>query len=270
MNILLYAGPAPKRNAVLEFSAPIVQRAATTLTLVTGGGSGCADLLKDAARRLNIPPHILVTYSALPGSAQDAILRAVHDTPYDLVILGRLQQPLSRLIHGQRSKMIAQRLEPSVLRIDGPVNPIQRVLLASGGDQHTLDNARIAARLAAPLAANVTLLHVLSQQSLVFEGFPEHCLPISTFLQGNAPEALVLREAASLLQHLQVKTQTKGRVGPILDEILTEVQRGHYDLLVIGAHCVKSALDRILLENIAGDLLDLSPIPVLVAKNGEA
>jgi nucleotide-binding universal stress UspA family protein len=269
MNVLLYAGPAPRRNAVLKFSTPIIQRATAMLTLVTGGGSGCADLLKDAAQRLNIPPYIPVTHCALPGNAQDAILRAVHDQPYDLVILGRLQQPFGRLIHGQRSKMIAQKLEPSVLRVDGLVNPIQRILLTSGGDQHTFDNARIATRLAAPLKASVTLLHVLSQQSLVFEGFPEQCVPVSTFLQGAAPEALVLREAAGLLQRSQVKTQIKGRVGPILDEILTEVQRGHYDLLVIGAHHVASALDRILLEDITGDLLDLSPIPVLVAKNGE-
>jgi len=37
-------------------------------------------------------------------------------------------------------------------------------------------------------------------------------------------------------------------------------------MLVIGAHRVASALDRILLEDITDDLLDVSPLPVLVVK----
>jgi nucleotide-binding universal stress UspA family protein len=53
----------------------------------------------------------------------------------------------------------------------------------------------------------------------------------------------------------------------VIDEILSELRVGSYDLLVIGAHRVASALDRILLEDITGDLLDISPLPVLVVKN---
>lgn len=268
MKILLYAGPAPRRNLMLQFSLPIVQQAASALTLVTGGGPECQSLLHEAAERLNIPRRVPVEFLALPGNAQDAILKAAHDQSYDLVLLGRLQQPLGRLIYGQRSKRIAQRLEPSVLRVDGNVRPIRRILLASGGNQQTLDNAHVTAQIAAPLGATVTILHVLSQQSLFFEGFPEQCIPVGTFLNSEALEAAVLREAAALLQEEQISAEVKGRVGPILDEILIEARHGNYDLLVIGAHRVASALDRILLEDMTGDLLDLSPLPVLVAKGG--
>ena len=62
-------------------------------------------------------------------------------------------------------------------------------------------------------------------------------------------------------------TELKGRVGPVIDEILAELRVGSYDLLVLGAHRVASALDRILLEDITDDLLDICPLPVLVAKD---
>ena len=69
-----------------------------------------------------------------------------------------------------------------------------------------------------------------------------------------------------MLRQRNVPTLVKVRCGAILDEILAEVQDNGYEMLVIGAHHVASPLDRILLEDITGDLLDLCPIPVLVVK----
>jgi len=266
MKVLIYAGPAPSRDLVLQFSAQIVQHVAIALTLVTGGGAERRPLLDQAIERLRPPQGLPVVLRALPGDAQAAILAASREQIYDLVIVGRLHQPLGRLLPGSHSKAIAQRLEPSVLRVHGPARPIQRILLASGGDHHTFDDASITARIAAPLGAAVTLLHVRSQQSLVFEGFPPRRISMADFLAGDPPEAKTLREAAAWLEQQGVPAQIRGRVGPVLDEIMAELRVGSYDLLVIGAHRVTSALDRILLEDITGDLLDTSPLPVLVVR----
>jgi nucleotide-binding universal stress UspA family protein len=266
MKVLIYAGPAPSHDLVLQFSAQIVQKVATAVTVVTGGGTERQPLLDQAIDWLRAPEGVPVTPRALPGDAQQAILAAAREQSYDLVIVGRLHQQLGRLLPGAHSKAIAQRLEPSVLRVRGPARPIQRILLASGGDYHTFDDASVTARLASPLGAAVTVLHVLSQQSLVFEGFPPRRISVEDFLASSSPEANTLRDATALLNERGVPTQLKGRVGPVLDEIMAELRIGSYDLLVIGAHRVASALDRILLEDITGDLLDTSPLPVLVVK----
>ena len=266
MKILLYAGAAPSRDSVLQFSVPIVQRCASALTLLSGGGAERQALLDDALRRVAAPPHVAVTLKSLPGNAQAAILAAARAQPYDLVILGRLHQPLGRLLPGAHSKAIAQRLQPSVLRVHGPPRPIRRILLASGGDHRTFADVSAAARIAGPLGAEVTVLHVLSQQSLVFEGFGARGTLVDTFLAGSTPEASTLRDAVALLSARGVKAQLRGRVGPVVEEILSELRVGSYDLLVIGAHRVASALDRILLEDITEDLLDISPLPVMVVR----
>jgi nucleotide-binding universal stress UspA family protein len=266
MRILLYAGPAPSREAVLQFSGQIVQHCATALTLVSGGGTERRPLLEEAAARLHIPDHVPVTLSALAGNAQAAILAAGRAQPYDLVILGRLHQPLGRLLPGVRSKAIAQRLEPSVLRIHGPARLIRRILISSGGDFHTYADVDIAAQIAGPLGASATLLHVVSQQSLLFEGFQARRGTIDRWLADDSSEATTLRQATAMLRERGVPCELKGRVGPVLDEILAELRFGSYDMLVIGAHRVASALDRILLEDITDDLLDVSPLPVLVVK----
>lgn len=267
MKILLYAGPAPSRDIVLQFSAQIVQHCCTSLTLVTGGGAERRALLEEARERLGVPASVPVTLSTLPGNAQTAILMAAHAQSYDLVILGRLHQPFGRLLPGAHSKAIAQRLEPSVLRVHGPARPIRRLLLASGGDFHTFDDVKVAAQIAEPLGASVTVLHVLSQQSLFFERLANRQDTVDTFLASQAPEAKTLRDAVAILQEQGVPAQMRGRAGPVVDEILSELRVGSYDMLVIGAHRVASALDRILLEDITDDLLDISPLPVLLVKN---
>lgn len=266
MKVLLYAGAAPSRDSVLQFSAPIVQRCASELTLVTGGGAERQTLLSEAASRLQVPAQVPVALKAFAGNAQAAILAAARAQPYDLVILGRLHQPFGRLLPGAHSKAIAQRLEPSVLRVHGPARPIRRILLASGGDYHTFGDVSATVRLARPLGAAVTVLHVLSQQSLLFERFSSHSTLVDGFLAGSTPEASTLRDAVKMLNEHGVPAQLRGRVGPVIDEILSELRVGSYDLLVIGAHRVASALDRILLEDITEDLLDISPLPVMVVK----
>jgi nucleotide-binding universal stress UspA family protein len=267
MKVLLYAGPAPSRDTVLQYSTQIIQYCTTSLTLVTGGGAERRPLLEEAYARLAVPASVPVTFSALPGNAQTAILMAAHAQSYDLVILGRLHQPLGRLLPGARSKAIAQRLEPSVLRVQGLVRPIRRILVASGGDFHTFGDVKAAAQIAKPLSAAVTVLHVLSQQSVVFEGLVNRHDPVETFLASQAPEAKTLRDAVALLNEHGVPAQVRGRAGPVIDGILSELRVGSYDLLVIGAHRVASALDRILLEDITDDLLDISPLPVLLVKS---
>lgn len=264
MRIMIYAGPAPARDQLLAYAAPLVRHLASAVTLVTGGGSGNEPLLNAAAERLDLPgdlPRLLLAYE---GDPADVLMTAADQHAHDLVLMGRLQPRLRRLLRGQRSKLLAQRLEPAVLRVQGRAGPVRRILMASGGDDGTLDNARWISRLAAPLGAQVTILHVISQQSLFFEGFADGSRSVEEFIAGSSTEATVLREAAALLSDAGVPTSVLGRTGSVIDVVVEEA-RGH-DLLAIGAHRSGSPLDNFLIANLAGELLDLSPVPVLITK----
>ncbi|NJK78555.1 MAG: universal stress protein [Chloroflexaceae bacterium] len=267
MNILLYAGAAPWRDLVLSYSVPIITHTATKLTLVAAEDEQAAALLRNATERLDLPPRVEVVQQIIPGDVQQAVLAAAEQQRYDLAILGRLNRPLGRLLPGPRSKAITRRLKMSVLRVHGESRPIRRILLASGGNIYTFDNARLTAAIAAPLGAEVTLVHVLSQEQLCFELIPDAQTAHEEFRYSDMMEASVLQEAVDLLCNLRVPTRLQVRVGPVLDEILAELATGNYDMLVVGAHRADDALERILLEDITSALLDHSPLPVLVVKN---
>jgi nucleotide-binding universal stress UspA family protein len=270
MRMLIYAGATAAREQVLAFSHDLVQRAATSVTLLTGGGEERTLLLEEAAADLHIPLHVPVQLQALAGDPQQALIQAAAQQLYDLVILGRLARPLGELLPKTASKSTLLRVQPSVLRVHGPPRQIKHILLASGGDYHTFEDVGVAARLARPLGAQITIIHVIAPQSLIFEGFGERQLTIEEFLVGSSPEANTLRNAAALLRQRGITVRVRGRSGPVMEELLSEVRSGNYDLVVVGAHRIASPLDRILLEDISGDLFDISPLPVLVVKGHQS
>lgn len=265
MNIMIYVGQAPSRADVLAFSKPLVHHVATHVTLVAGKSAGGQPMLDDAAAQLQVPEHVPVELCAMPGGAQNAIIAATREHACDLVVFGRLRPRIRRMLFGRRSRRIAVAIEPSVLRVQGTVRPIKRALIASGGNHHTIHNARVAAQLLAPLNAEATVLHVDSQQSITFQPRRQRART-RAFIEGDTPEAKYMREAVAYLQDQHVAVKPRIRYGPVIDEILDELRTGNYSLLILGAHRVASALDRILLEDITGDLMHVSPVPVLVVK----
>ncbi|MDZ4716962.1 MAG: universal stress protein [Roseiflexaceae bacterium] len=270
MRMMIYVGPAASREQVIDYSAQLVQRVAASVSLVSGGGPERWPLLQEAAEQLDIPHGVPVTLVTMPGDHHQAVIAAAEEQQYDLIVFGRLTRPFGQLLPGPRSKAITQRLQPSVLRVHGQLGAIRRILVASGGDYHTFEDISVAARLAGPLGAEITLMHVAAQQSLMISGFGERRISVDEFLVSSAPEASTLRNAAAMLRQRGIATQVLGRSGPILDELLTELRSGVYDLLVVGAHRIANPLDRILLEDITGELLDVSPLPVLVVKGHES
>ena len=265
MNIMIYVGQAPSRADVLAFSKLIVPSVATSVTLVAGKSGGGQPMLDDALAQLKLPEHVPVELCAMPGGAQNAIIAAARQHAYDLVMFGRLRPRLRRMLFGRRSRHIAAQLEPSVLRVQGSVQPIKRALIASGGNANTLHNATVAARLLAPLNAEATVLHVDSQQSITFQPRRQRDRN-RAFIESDAPEAAAVRDAVAYLQEHNITVKPKVRYGPVIDEVVNELHAINYGLLIIGAHRIGSALDRILVEDISGDLMHVSPVPVLVVK----
>lgn len=267
MHLLIYAGPAPSRRLVLQYSAQLVQRVATAVTLVTGGGDPNRPLLEEAAAAFDLPAGVALEHAVCPGDAAEAIQSVAHRRAIDLVVLGRLNGLLGRFLPGvPRSSAIVRRVEPSVLRVQKLARPIRRILLVSSGDYHIYHTIHVLAQIARPLKAEVALLHVISQEALVSDDLPRRSISLAQFLAAASPVARTLQEASESLRARGVPTTLKLRAGLIFDEILAELHTGDYGLLVIGNQNQKDALDRILLEDVAGELLSLSPLPVLVAK----
>lgn len=128
-----------------------------------------------------------------------------------------------------------------------------RILIATGGAQHSTLAVLFGSMLAADLAATstdvkVTFLSVISKKD-----------------ERIAAEE-ILTDATALAQRYIPVSETRIRVGYPADAIVDEAEEGEYDLVVVGERQHHSFRTRFLLSATAERVIEHAPCPVIVAK----
>lgn len=258
--MVLYASHGSESTHLLEFgrmNLPLMARRVTVM-----GADERA--VRATLQGLELPSTIEVATHLLPAPESGALARAVDEKDGDLVLMA--PEIHWHWLSRRPDWAFLEDLPVPVLWARGRARRIARILLASGGDEHTLVDVQVTARLAAPAEAKVTLLHVLSQVPVAYHGLhgDEEALEP---LQGDDSEVgHVLRYACRLLDERGIATDVQFREGLVVETVLATLEEGNYDLLVLGAHSSSGVLDSLLLENVTRDLAGRAQIPVLVAR----
>jgi nucleotide-binding universal stress UspA family protein len=139
----------------------------------------------------------------------------------------------------------------------------------SGGPQSEQD-ARLALRIAIAYNARLELVYVVSQVPLLYTTFAEFrdALQSDTSIAAMDPGIVELRRIYGLIKDEGAQVQVVIRTGAVADE-LVEVCRGGgkrapADLLVIGAHAPYGTVPVNYLENLAEEIAESAPCPMLV------
>lgn len=212
-----------------------------------------------------------LTWQGLPrvarsGTAEEIILAEARAQPYDMILLAPAgRRGLSWLLHGSRVGRVARAANTSVLVARSPLRTLRRILVAIAGNPHSEDVLAAAFPFARAFRARTVVLHVLSAVPLTFAGLPEQEPDLAGFLASDALAARQMREARTRLAAEGLETELRLRVGLVVEEILAEIAREGYDLLVIGAHFPVGPLNG-LVEDIANRLIRLSPISTLAVR----
>lgn len=236
LSFLIVTDGSLSAQAALDLGGQIARMAHARVTLL-GCGPQREQLeahLQEARKSLGSGLAGLETLT-LPGTAVQAVARAVERNPVDLVIMGF--QPSNGLAEAER---ILQAGDHHLLLAQGSQSapPDSAVICVASGEPGK-DDILFAGRLIRHLYAEATLL------SVVAEGQDESELQrTERFLEGGVQSLSVLGVPAT----------SKIRRGPVADEIVSEVKGGDYDLLVLGAPLMEPS-GRISLGGVVGDVL---------------
>jgi nucleotide-binding universal stress UspA family protein len=262
--LVAYDGTAGARQS-LAYVAPLAKDPTVELSLLTVARSQsmAAGLFDEAARLAGTPifEHVPAT-----GTLYGSLLQAAYAKHYDLIVFSQSPSGWSRLRRWRRRPSLSSALPTSSLLVRGSTTRMTRALICTGGDQTVIADAQLTARLARRTGAHATILHVLSQVPLVFGRGAARERITEAFAATGAPEMQYMREAESVLEASGVQATIKVRIGLVVEEIVSELNEGSYDLLVIGAHRSQGLVERLLLEDVAAAILPESPVPVLVVK----
>ena len=240
---LLGASARPEREPALSHSL------SSSCATLSDSGLTCDTIIRQA------PPR-----RAIAAQADSA--------RYDLVIVGLLEQGWTRRwLRGPSSRRILRDVAVPVLVVPAHRPALRHILLCSGGLWYPAETIRLVSQIAQAAAAEVTLLYVIPQPLLHYPILREIEDAWGALLQTDTPQGRNLKAGHNTLRRLGIETGIKLRHGPVVQQIMSEIREGEYDLVALGSTYAAQGLRRYFASGVTDLVVEHAGRPVLVVRH---
>lgn len=178
--------------------------------------------------------------------------------------LGRPQ--LRRLLAGRSIRPLMERIQGPILYVPEMRLPLKKVLISAGGLGYEAAAENLALQVAAANQADVTILHVIPPTELNYpatqglRGYTGDLAETDT-LPGRS-----LRRALELAQQAGLNARAIARQGIVVEEILSELKEGNYDMVCMGSSYSASTLRQYYAPHITAEVAEAAHCPTLTAR----
>ncbi len=284
MRILITSDGSAAAHAAARFGGILAHAARADVTLLgVAGASQNGEALQAAltalgplAEEIRAGGQCQVRVSVREGYSDEQIYAETNEHFYHLVVIGaRGERKPGRFALGSTARRLTRFVKVPLLVGIQPGARIERVLLCTSGAKPGEIDAHVGGALAALVGAEVTILHVMPQGPSGGQP-PEKDFgqDASGLIKQGSPEGEHLKKVIEIMVGqglMSSHCHPKIRRGPVIDEVLTEIREGSYDMIVIGAHQFPEGLPfhqlrQLLQENIADRILTHARCPVLVVR----
>lgn len=200
------------------------------------------------------------------GEAETVIPEKANSGDYISVVspLGRTQ--IRRLISGRSIRPLMERIVSPILYVPEMRMPLKKVLISAGGLGYEEAAENLALRVASINQADVTILHVVPPTDLDYpttRGVRGHMKDLA---QTDTLPGRSLRHALEIAQKAGLNARAITRQGIIVEEILTEVKEGNYDLVCMGSSYSAQTLRQYYAPQVTAEVAEAAACPVLTAR----
>lgn len=190
---------------------------------------------------------------------------------YDLVVMGavrrsniwKLFDPLG--ISGRIFKIL-ESVNIPVLLVMGDRPGLRRIILCSSGSDYIDKALKFTGDLAQCTKAVVDLFHVMPDTPAMYADLFQIERNAERVLESNSRLGRTLRHQKEQLEQFGVFGEIRLRQGQVLPELLKELGRKNYDLVVVGASAMEDTLRRFVMSDVTRDIINRVKIPVLVIR----
>jgi nucleotide-binding universal stress UspA family protein len=213
-----------------------------------------------------VKPEILVR----PGEPIEQILSETSANNYDLVVIGaRIKRTSGRYWRSHRTYEVIKSIAPPVFVASGDCGSLSKFLVCSGGKQYIDAAVQLTGMIAAGAGATVTMLHVMAEPPAIYADLVRREEDVDALLVSDSELGRNLRAQKQSLEKLGVTAAVRVRHGIVIDEVLSELYEGEYDLIVTGSSPARGPLQHYIMGDLTRDIVNRSDVPVLVARPGK-
>jgi len=218
-------------------------------------------------RARRVSPEIVIR----SGEPVHQIVDETTKTTYDLVVIGARQIGSSGPYwRSGKTYELVKTIEPPVLVAVGDRTRLQRILICTGGKEFIEQALQFTGKIAAPLHASITLLHVMAEPPAIYADLVQMEEDVNRLLESRSELGINLAQQKKDLERLGVSVEVRIRHGIVLEQVFAEAAEGNYDMIVSGSSRARGMLRHYIMGDLTRSILNHANCPVLVARAGIA
>lgn len=201
------------------------------------------------------------------GEAETVIPEKSNSGNYITVVsrLGRTQ--FQRFLTGRSIRPLMERIKGPILYVPEMRLPLKKILISAGGLGYEETAENLALRVATANEADVTILHVVPPT--------DHDYPTTRGVRGHTKDLAQtdtlpgrsLRHALEIAQKAGLNAKAIARQGIIVEEILSELRDGNYDMVCMGSsYSATNTLRQYYAPQVTAEVAESAHCPVLTAR----
>lgn len=200
------------------------------------------------------------------GDAEHVIPEKANSGNYITVVsrLGRTQ--IRRLIVGRSIRPLMERIQGPILYVPEMRLPLKRILISAGGLGYEAAAENLALQVASANQADVTILHVVPPTDLDYPTTRRMRGHTKDLAESNTLPGRSLRKALEIAQDAGLNAKAIARQGIIVEEILSELHEGNYDMVCMGSSYSANTLRQFYAPHVTAEVAEAARCPVLTAR----
>jgi nucleotide-binding universal stress UspA family protein len=200
------------------------------------------------------------------GLAEDVIPREAKEKDFLTVVTPLGRPPLRRLVLGRSFHQLMADITGPVLYVPSACIPPTHIIICLGGLGYGIAAENLGLEIASRIKVPVTLLHVVPPIDL---DYPESRTVRDNWDHLGDTDTLLgrtLRTALDEAQKKDLKANLKLRQGIVIEEILSELKQGDYDLVCMGSPYSGHGLRQFYAPNVTAEVAETIGCPVLTVR----
>ncbi len=200
------------------------------------------------------------------GLAEDVIPRKAKEKDFLTVVTPLGRPPLRRLVLRRSFHQLMADITGPVLYVPSACVPPMHIIICLGGLGYGIAAENLGLEIASRIKAPVTFLHVVPPIDL---DYPESRTVRDNWDHLGDTDTLLGRTLRSALDEAQkrgIKANLKLRQGIVIEEILSELKQGEYDLVCMGSPYSRHGLRQFYAPNVTAEVAEAIGCPVLTVR----
>ena len=200
------------------------------------------------------------------GEAEHIVPQRANSADY-ITVVSRLGRPsLKRWLVGRSIRSLMEQIRNQILYVPEARTTIKKMLVSVGGLMYAESAESLAIQIAKVNDAEISILHVIAPSDLDYPTTRNVRAHLDDLVDTDTLPGRNLKKALEFAQGAGLNAKVVTRQGNVVEEILSELKEGNYDMACMGSPYSASSLRQMYTPNVTAEVAEVAHCPVLTAR----